>query len=794
MSRGKRRTGRGEVQHAGAGSGPARERPSAPPAGAPELLERFQQLPASRALWIVLGITLVMLAFVYRDFLTLGQALLYEDIGSDSAQFYYPTYVQQAKLWQSTGATLGYSLEQVMGDVVRFSPWDPFQWAVVLAGPERVHHVLAFVEMSKVLATAALAFGFFRLQPLRNLSAAVGSLCFAFCGYITLCSSGWFWLSSGVVWLVLLLWATEHFLSRSRLRWVVLPLAVLVVVRASSYWAIYLSAALLAYALVRLTAAGDWKRLAKQGGLYAAAFGAGLLLSFDALLDLKEFLAASGRSESLALSGGIGLTGSLAGPVYALAQPFEYVNLMLRSYSNNLMGAGDAFKGMINYLEAPILYTGLPTLLFIPFFFRGADLRTKVVYGLLLALAALFLVFPWFRRAFWGFRLDYFREYTLLIGAFLLIVAIRGFERFSAEARASTAWISLAAVAAAFGVLHLVQAPPGVVDGAERQRVTLFLLGLGAAMVAYHLTRDPKALGAIALLAAADLALNADKTINDRDVLTAAEIEQGKLFGGDSRRAVEWVRAQDTGLYRIATYGKTLNDAMVQGFPGLVGYASNHNANFLRLMAELECIDRTKHVDMKWVHRARERPYLVSLLGGKYLLMPERDLEFDPQNFPLVHRIGDVRIYRAETALPLLVAYDSYVLEADYRKLGSIRTKDYVLFRALVVGADQLERVAAIQPFPLESGLPPVALGPEYLAAAEERRSLMDVSARPARAGLTAELDVRRACVVVVQLPFDERLVVSVDGVRQETFVGNFGLLAFTAQPGKHAVEVRYQP
>lgn len=764
----------------------------------PSITDRFEAMGA-HGVWVVLGLALLMVAYVYWDYLTLAKVLLYTDIGSDSVNYYYPAYVQMARQWAETGGTSFFSLETAMGMPTNVNIWDPSMLALMWAGPDNVPYVIAVVEAAKMLLATMFTFFTFRMQGLRNTTSAIGALCAGFCGYAALFASGWYNLSHEVLLLAAALWAVEYAFNRRPVFWLVLPITIVVLAHNSYVFIVYLVAMLLAYLVVRVLEHSNWQQLLRPAGLCTALIIAGLALSYDQLDTLRTLVTDSGRAESIAKSGAVSAYGTnmTVGPT-EIADGKERTNIILRAYSGAMMGTGNAYKGMMNFLEGPLLYYGLAMLLFTPLFLVATDKRRRIVFGCLLAGLLVLTFFPWFRFAFWGFNLDYFREYTLLIGIALLVMSMRGLDMFSAGTATAAKWIPAATAVVAMMILQGVGSSPTDVDPAMRSTVTALLVGFAAIAVAYAVTRRNAVLLGFVVLTVVDLTINADATINDRKVITTAQIKQGVLFGDDTRKAVDWIKQHDTALYRIAKLDpsgpamhQSLNDAMVMGFNGIIGYQSNHNKYYLRFMEAMGMIDLRNPSDAKWVFKAMYRPYLASALGTKYLVRKGGPLAFDETNFGLVKQIDSAYIHESKVVLPLLVAYDSYVTPEQLGVMDPFK-RELQLFKSAILGAGQAATYS-LAPYPVSTDTATVIDKATITAMADARRAVMDVRGRTTKDGISASVNGTRSAFVVASIAYDDRLRVYVDGVPVPTTVANIGFIGFGMKPGRHSVEIRYE-
>jgi uncharacterized membrane protein YfhO len=760
-------------------------------------VEQFESLSAVKAVGVVLALAVAMIAYIYNDFLFGDSVLLYTDIGSDAVNIFYPLWYQQAKLWTEHGALHGFSLETVMGMPTAISPWDPFGWIVILGGPESIPQRVVYAEILKSLLIAVFAFFTFRMMNLRNITSAIGALCFAFSGYVALGAAAWYVHSSEVVFIAMALWAAEYALNQKRFWYAVAPLTFALIAQNGGYLTIYLTAAIVVYVLIRTLQQEEPLATLRRAGMTIGTLAVGLLISYSAISGVITSLTQSGRAEALkTVEGGL-MSLKKERPLTQLADRTELTKVVQRAYSTNALGVGDAYRGATNggdnYLEGPLLYYGLPMLLFFPLYGLGRSRREKLVWGAMLAAVLMMLIFPWFRYAFWGFKLDYFREFTMLIGAFLLLLAMRGLDGLvSTRSNAQRIWVPVAALAMLLLPFVLAK-PAALIDASQRTTSVVLLLGMGGMATAYVLTQRKALLIGLLALTMVDLSLNANTTITKRSLLTTSDIRSGKLYGDASMQALQWIRQQDSDLYRVVKFNQSgpaihasLNDAMVQEFNGLIGYSSFHNKYYLKFMSELGCADLTRPDEAKWVARIMTRPFLASMLGARYFITKGAPLGFQPEVFPLVQTEQDQFIQRSNVTLPLLVCYDGYVTPEQFRQLPSGR-QDYMLFSSVVLDAPAASE-AGIAPYNLAADTVVNVVPADFVRAAEQRRAAMQVKATTTATGLTAEVNAAQPGVAVISVPYDPALSVTIDGAPARTFVANFGFVGVKISGGKHTL------
>lgn len=759
------------------------------------LVDRFQELSPLKALGIVMGLAVAMLGYVYWDFLFGDAVLLYTDIGSDSVNYSYPVWNQLAALWNTKHTLHGFSLQTLMGTPVAINPFDVFQWIVVAGDPSDMPYRIYVAEMAKALVITAVGFSTFSLMGMRNVTSMIGALSLAFCGWVAMGAGAWYMLSTAQVLIVLTLFAVEYSLHQRRLWYLVAPLLFAFVAQIAGYFVVYLTASAVVYGAVRALHVFDVATATRRAAFVIGCLVVGLGLSYSALRDVYTLITQSGRAEALTVAQSSRLQAKKDNPVLTPVDRVELVNVVQRAYSTNALGVGSTFKGMTNYLEAPLLYMGLPMLLFAPLFGLGMQRKHRMLWGLILLAVLVMLAFPWFRYAFWGFKLDYFREFTMLIGTIFLIVAMWGLEGLLTD-RSRLFGLLVPVVAVIMMALPFAIAKPADgVDTTQRMLTTLYLAGVTVSVLAYAFTRRSAFLLGVLAFTVIDLTHNAHATINKRGLLSATDIRNGKLYGDASVKALDWIRRNDNDLHRAVKYFHSgpaihgsINDAMVQGFNGLIGYASIHNKYYLRFMAEMGCLNLANTNDSKWVRDIIQRPFLASALGARYFITQGAPLGFVPAIFPEVHRVDGQYIQRSEIALPLFVAHDTYITPQAFRRLPSAR-KDLMMYKAVVLDPFEAAELG-LTPNPDAADTTSTFMLTDFAQVAAERRALMSVRAAASVDALTAQVNLRKPALVVIAVPYDPTIKVTLDGHETTTVIATFGLIGLKVAAGKHEIRV----
>ncbi len=173
----------------------------------------------------------------------------------------------------------------------------------------------------------------------------------------------------------------------------------------------------------------------------------------------------------------------------SLESSLHYITAALKPFANDMLGTGDDFRGWQNYLEAPLTYCGLLSLLMLPQVLRSGDAHHRVIFVFFLAGLLIPDVFPWFRYLFWLFQGDYYRTYSLFWVLGVITLSTMAFSRYI-EGRALNLWFLAATTLVLAGILYLpFEQWQSLINPGLKTSVTMFLLSYGALLAAGQLLK-----------------------------------------------------------------------------------------------------------------------------------------------------------------------------------------------------------------------------------------------------------------------------------------------------------------
>lgn len=734
-----------------------------------------------------------VIAVVFRDFITFDKLYLFKDIGSDSINYTYPQYAHIAQYLRADGLPR-WSFSQGMGqNIFPGSLTDPFGALLILAGKHAVAYGMAYAEMLKIFLAGVFFFLFLKKIKISNFAATTGAVLYSFCGF-TVLGSGWGIFSTEAVYAALLLYAFERFYQDGK--WGLFP-AVTALIAVLQPFDLYLFGVFLfIYIVFRFLEAGG-KNFKDFASLVFRLSGLGLLgaaaASFFLVNGLLQML------DSPRVAGGVSFFGTLASrPVFGLADKAHYATAVLRFFSSDMLGTGSAFKGWNNYLEAPLFYCGLLPLLLVPQLFGFISKRKKILYGALLAATGLPIVFPYFRYAYWLFAGDYYRFFSLSVAVVLLLLGVKALDKMDGTSKPRIFTLALT-LAALLGALYYPY-PPGTVSSGVRTAAAGFLAGYSLLLALFHVKRfRPAARALILLTVAAEAAYMSGITVNNRPVVTGAELAEKTGYNDYTVDAVAYLKGLDKSFYRIdkdffsgPSQYMSINDAKAQDYYGTPSYHSFNQLNYIRFLREIALVRGNSEARTRWAPGLLGAPPLHSFASVKYAFSrSERPLVLKFGYVPLA-AVGDVRMFENKYALPLGFVYAQRIAPADFHKLTQ-SAKIAVLYKACVVDTHVYNEASAYPESHAGAVTGNYTFSQYAFDIARLKRETLSVSEH-GQNRVKGKITLAGKGILFFSIPFDRGWRAKVDGKNVRPARVNIGFMGLFLDSGAHEIELEYTP
>jgi hypothetical protein len=730
---------------------------------------------------------------LFRSFVWGPNTLLYKDIGGDSLNVSYPYYVLLSDYIRQVGLPswtfrigMGQNLFPYIGTIL-VSP-------VVWLPHEAIARALVYQHFIYVLIAGLFFARFLALRGLNFVSCLLGALLLSFSGYLCM-GSCWYFHATEVVCFTILLFAAESAVSRGR--WIHLVLAV-ALMGFFSVFHLYLCALFLCfYVPLRAFLLAGRKRAAIRVTLLvggAAFLGAGL----SAILSIGSFhsLWSSPRG-----AGPSSLTGTLSSTgIFGLEAPKHYWTALARFYANDLLGTGSDFRGWQNYLEAPMMYCGLISLLLLPQVFLAGSRRSRLIHATLLAAICIPIVFPWFRYLFWGFQGNYYRTFSLLCIFGLITMAMTVFSRYSEGGTVGWRTLVLTLLVLVGGLYLPNDEFQGSISKDLRIVVVIVLGALTVLLLVGQLLKRQRAFAwAVVAMAAIELLYFDERTVAYRPVVTKDELKQRVGYNDETVDIIREIKESDHSFFRVTKAWASspsvyvgLNDAMVFGFYGTSSYSSFNNLSYINFLVSVGAIaPENMRTFTRWSRGLFGHPILSTFACEKYVLTADPEAFEKAGPYQLMRREGSISIFRNVMAVPLGLTFTQFISENDFRTLPSAAREQVLLYA--VVLPDKAVADAALPQLTLENLRREFNESDAANVIELRRKTALHMSsfAEPEIKGtVTAETK----SVLVMQTSYDRGWRSRVDGQPVDTIEVDGGLVGVPLPGGEHAVDVYYVP
>ena len=641
-------------------------------------------------------ITLSIISFwVYKDFLLFQRILIYTDVGNDMFAQTLPgmaavsDHIRTGYPWYMFNVGLGHNMYvSALGE--------PLMSFALLMGKSAIPLFMGYMQAARTLLAGVFFYLYLRQIGIHKNICFIVAILYAFCGHM-IGRAAWSGYPNEVVWIAFVLYAIERYVMNSK--WKLLPVAICVMcLSLKSFSALIYVLFLFVYAIIRYLSENKTghrhfaKFLFKNAALFA--IGAGM----SAVIFMPSVLYGMGSAR---ISGDYSLVnGLMASPVFQIIDGKTFFTAFFRTVSIDALGTGSAYTGAGNYLESPLFYCGISALFLLPQVLFIKDKKRKYGIYFFLAIAILYLVFPYVRYASNGFASPYFRNTSFFIIVAMLYscaVILDGFargEKLNLPVLYST--VGALILLGVWGIYRNSANDYGFVFQNDILLLCCLFICVYIVLAILFAIRKVHSRFIFIILALAvslEAGLFSYNSINNRTVLSNDFLTQKISYNDYTNEAVDYLNSRDeSGFFRTETaYNATeFNSSLYQNYYGTKSYTlqPKEYLNFLNFMnAGLiknikTTADGSENYLYNFVYSFNERYMLNTMLAMKYILSKEDDMVIEGYEF--IGRQGDVYIYENKNALPIGFAYDQYIYESELINSCNI-VKDLALLNAVVL-------------------------------------------------------------------------------------------------------------
>lgn len=750
---------------------------------------------------VILPIILIIVASIlYKDFLFGKNVFLFKDIGSDSYNFDYPKFYHLADYWEKYGSP-SWSFEQGLGQNMHPYWFDPFSFLLILGGKEQIANNLIYGFLLELILAGLFFYLFLRTLKVQGFLAVLGGLLYAFSGYMVL---GTTWQMSvfgtEVVYTALLLFALEKFISDRKWYFIPIPIA-MIAIHLPFYLYLY-TILIVVYYTLRFNEIQRWNfgkwfiGLLTIGIISVLGVGIGAFMFGSNVFQMFESPRGSGE---FAYTNQL-----LSQPILGLADSVQRSTHFMRLFSTNMIGNAETFRGWNNYMEAPMFYCGLLSLVTVPQVFYFGNRKSKIIYGILLGLCFWVMLFPYFRYTFWLFTGDYYRTLGLFTLLALLYLNIRAIQSIIEEKKVGL--LTLLATVVLVLIILFAFAPAENINKSLQKTAALLVITYAGIM--YLISKKILlSVGIVALLLVCIgemIFFSNNTTVNKRSRATKQEMnEASNGFRDATLDAIAYLKKADPSpFYRIekdftsgtAIHG-SMNDAKIQGYYGSRTYQSFNQLNYVRFMRSVKLLNPKDETASRWIVGLISSPLLQRLCGVKYYLSKNPDAFAANQgmNMDSVATFGEVKVLKLKDTLPLGITFDTYISEDNFEKLDSV-SRQVILLQSMAINKDFQAKLKGFKEI-TSVNLPPQGVTIEALKTWTDKAKQDTLQIKEFFPNLIKgdiQLDVSK--ILFLAIPHDKGWSAMVDGKVANIEKVDAGLMGILLEKGNHKIELKFEP
>lgn len=626
---------------------------------------------------LLVAVLCILGFLVYRDFLSFHHLFIYTDMGKDMMLNVWPNYFHLSEYLRTSGFptwsfNTGIGSSIFAGSLHRVSLIDPFVLLLMIPSPNNMVFLMPYVLLLKILLAGVLFYLFLVQVKIAQYPAVIGSLLYAFSGYMII-YGGWFDYATEVVFLPILLMAVESLIEDKK-NWKYLTLCYAWLALYHPINVYFFAVFPLLYFLVRKQ---NFKSLINYAKALLLGVGIGFVFfwpNFVTILHSPRVLGGDMNFQT----------------VFHLSSPLEYSTMLGRLFSNDFFGSGSNFKGWGNYLDAPMLYVGLLSLLLIPQTLVQKRRKQKTLPNFLAIFSILYLALPFFRIVLNGFAGDFYRLTGYIVPFAMIYLSMVGLTRvfdkniLNKKLLTLTYFILIAVVAILFFTSK------STVDATIVKQVVAYLTLYYLIFISYSGRIYQSIFKTLLLIAVCTELVVFSRPAVNRPALSPKNLSESIGYNDPSKQLIDRTTANDPGFYRIDKDFASVfccNDSLMQNYKGTGFYESFGEKGYIDFLANLGLIDTS------FGYRAfglfDDHFYLKELLGVKYGIY--KSIEPPVEGYKLISKEGDLRLYENTRFLSAGFVYNKYVSVSDFNKIekSGDDTKDKILLSAAVLDDSQ---------------------------------------------------------------------------------------------------------
>jgi uncharacterized membrane protein YfhO len=762
---------------------------------------------------IFFGLLLFIGIFIFRDFLFFNKLYLFKDIGSDTINTFYPTFVFRSEM---NDLAYNYTFRRGMG-APTIGTFDPPYSLFYYLNKENIALLLGWGEFLTIILTGIVFYFYLRTISIGKYASIMGALFFAYSGFM-IGGSGWYQHTYQLFCLSILLFSFEQALVKNRYLPFLLCLT-FVIKSLNLFYVYFFGMFLVIYAVFRIIdQKEDFKKTIKFAGVLVGVGLIACLINIGNIISNIESIFNLSR-----VSGNLSKADQMQNlSVFATGDYLHNVTAALRFFSNDILGTGKIselivdgkralisdYKGFNNYYEAPMFYIGLIPLLIFPQIILHSTKRQRILYLSFLLIWLFPVIFPFFRRAYFLFFGDYYRVFSIFLPFAILYLALKGLDDVVNKAKMNT-YLLLGSLVFLLILIHFpyfdnetltkYNLNENPINNQVKTIVSFFLIAFTLLFIWISKTEN-KSYGFIfiAILSVLELTYLSNITVNQRDHISAREFKSKVGFNDYTVDAVSLLKEKDKTFYRLekdyasgtAIHG-SLNDAMIQGYFGTSSYSSEQQPNYIRFLQQNSLLPKGDELAARWSGGVRNRPLLAVLCNIKYMLSKSENPVILQFGYSLFDKKGDVYIYKNNYSLPMGFTYSKFIKESVFDSLSMLQ-KDIAMLNAAVVADSLVQDFKMLKEYNASDTLAGYSV--ERLKADTDSLKKDSINITHfTEDEFKGEISLTKPKVLYFSILYDNAWVLKINGKDYPKYLVNNGFTGIMLDKGDYKIELSYK-
>lgn len=623
---------------------------------------------------------------VFREFIFGDLYFIFKDLGSDSYVNDYPLLYSRMQAAQE-GFLPGWSFYNGLGENLYPYSFEPFSWILFKLSSITPEQMMVIIPLVYIYLAGVMMYMFLSEFRLHFYAQIFGGLVFAFSGYYLLsCTWSVTLFSPAAFHFSLLLFSLQRAIAKKQYFWLASVFFLIgICYPFNIYFGLVLSVFYFLFSFYINNRKTGWQ---KQILFSFINILLGVGMSAWMLLSSLQLMLQSPRAS--------GIVQAFDSKPALLASKAELISTVYRVFSPNLLGDVNHFSIYRNYFEAPLLYSGLLTLLLVSQI-SVLGKKGRVISILSLSLVVCIYLSPLVRSMAWLQSGDYYRTLNIFFTLILTVVSSFILSKMISEER--RAILPLLIISGILIIFLLIGFKNLKIEGSSSFLIPVFFVVLYVAVGVFQKKIFKKNVGCliILLIFVSETLITSPQILRQRGICDESDIFH-KGYRDRAAGEIEKINKKNHSFFRLekdfysgVSWLASYNEAKVQKFRSSPAYNSFNNSNYIEFLKTFDQIKPGSEPDTRFVKGIRFSPALMKLCSVRYFFSSNAENQKTLHDFySEIEDKGDFKIYEDKNSLPFGFCYRQ-IISLEKMKTYPKAVKEKLALQYLAVDLQTLK-------------------------------------------------------------------------------------------------------